>query len=238
MSEINTLLHLAAFNNLVFDMPYYYEICKGKKIVELCAGFGRVCNRLSALGIDIHAIELNKFNFQFIDLPINKAINKSIFSCHDLESSFDVVIAPFNSLPMFNHINDANAFFALIAKILKPSGFASLSYYHPDSWRTIPSNETAIKIGNVHYEYTSDFDLTERISKRGIWRDIFKRKDDGKIASISNYNLRIYENEKDVNDICSKFGLICTDMIRDFYNEKEYEPGWVEYKISKDVKVI
>lgn len=233
MSNLDTLLHHAAYNDWDFDIDYYYSLCKGKKVVDLCAGFGRVSNKLYNKGIDVTAIELDEENFKFIDLPENKKFNKNIFDCFDMESMFDVVIAPFNSFPMFYDEKAKNLFFELISKMLKPDGLISLSYYHPDGWRVVPPGELTININDIEYEYTSDHDLSERSNKKGKWIDIFAEKGSKKIVSKTEYLLPIYENSNDINDVCQKYGLVCNKTITDFYDPNNCEPGWVEYQLVK-----
>lgn len=233
MSKLDTLLHRAAYNDWDFDIDYYYSICREKKVVDLCAGFGRVCNKLYNKGIDITAIELDEENFKFIELPENKKFNKNIFDCFDMESMFDVVIAPFNSFPMFYDEKSKNLFFELISKMLKPNGLISLSYYHPDSWRDVPPGELTVTIDNKKYEYTSEYNLSSRSHKKGQWVDIFTESSSKKVVSRTEYLLPIYENADDVNNICKKHDLTCCKTITDFYNPDDCEPGWVEYQLVK-----
>ena len=236
MSAINTLLHKAAFGDVIFDIDYYHHLCQGKKVLELCAGFGRVCNRLHESNIDITAIELDKSNFSHIKLPAHKKINKNIFDCSNLPLKYNVIIAPFNSFPIFNNEKDIHNFFSLLSKLLKNDGLISLSYYHPEGWRIIPEDEIKISMDGTEYTYTSDYDLSLRRSKKGMWHDIFKFKDTGELISSIKYNLRIYEDINDLNIICNKYNLKCIDVISNFYDKSSYEPGWKEFiiKINKE----
>lgn len=233
MSNINTLLHKTAFNDIDFDIAYYSDLGHGKTVLELCAGFGRICNKLHNNNIDVTAIELDPYNFDHITLPTHKKINKNIFDCFDLNTRYDVILAPFNSFPLFNNKKDIHNFFTLLDELLSDNGLISLSYYHPDGWRIIPEDETKITIDGVEYLYTSDYDLSERKNKRGIWNDIFKQKSNGELISSIKYDLRIYENIADMNAICSSYGLKCTDIISSFYSEDSYEPGWKEFLLKK-----
>lgn len=233
MSKINTLLHRAAFNDVDFDIAYYNDISRNKTVLEICAGFGRVSNKLHNCNVDITAIELDPFNFDYITLPTQKKFNKNIFDCFSLETQFDVIIAPFNSFPLFNNQRDIHKFFSLLGCLLKDDGLISLSYYHPDGWRVIPEDETTINISGTEYIYTSDYNLSSRQNKKGMWNDIFRRKDNNALISSIEYDLSIYENTNDVNAVCCSYGFKCTDMISSFYNEKSYEPGWKEFLLKK-----
>ena len=81
--------HGEQFND---DIDYYKDFCLGFDTLELFAGYGRLTNPLSAMGIAIETVELSRRFSEFIQLPPHKV---HVMDVLDFQPSrqFDRVIA-------------------------------------------------------------------------------------------------------------------------------------------------
>lgn len=228
-----TEFHIAAFANITFDIPYYDKLSKDRKIIDLCAGFGRVCNRLHSLNHDVYALELCKNNYAHINLPQEKKFNQNVLDNLPCEHKFDLIIAPFNSFMMFNTNEDIKKFFKNISLLSHPDTIISLSYYHHDHWLKYEIGDFLINVDGREYYYTSDYFINKK-NKSAKWSDIFIDKSTLKEVARIDYNTRIYDNIGQVNFFCNQYNLNCIDIIDDFYEEGEFEQGWKEFIILKD----
>lgn len=215
--------HTEGFND---DLDYYRNFCKGKKSLELFAGYGRLTNQLLRDGIDIETIELSPEFAKLIALPAEKNHIGDVTQVV-LPQRFERIFAAYNSFCLLTEDSQLHAFFRNMSKMLAADGEISLSYYHPDFWSDAVSTNMSIDGRSVTYE--PSFDLTRRNSKRAVWRDkyIFDEK-----ILVHEYPVRIFETDEDLLPFLQAANLRIARKIRDFNNQIVSEPGWVDYLIS------
>ena len=208
------------------DLEYYRNFCKGKKSLELFAGYGRLTNQLLLDGVDLETIELSMDFAQLINLSSERNHIGDVTQLV-LPKKFERIFAAYNSFCLLTEDSQLYSFFKNISKMLSSGGEVSLSYYHPDFWGEALSTSMSINGRLVSYE--PSFDLRGRNAKRAVWRD--KYVFDSKTIE-HEYPVRIFETDDDLLPFLDAANLRIVQKIRDFNNPKVSEPGWVDYLIS------
>lgn len=209
-----------------YDFDYYYNFSKDKKTLEAFAGYGRLTNFLHSKKANLHANELSPELASFIQIP-NANVHVGDFLEFMTQEKFERIIIAYNSFCLITDETKAKEMFSKIESLLIPGGLVSLSYYHPDFWPD--SNIYEFKYEGDIVKYHSDFDLSKRASKSGIWEDIYEFKGN---TYKHNYNVRIYENKDDLKKLIAHTKLKIVDEIKNYNDKRIMEEGWTEYVLK------
>jgi hypothetical protein len=209
-----------------YDFDYYYNFCSGKKTLEAFAGYGRLTNELVRRGCDIYANELSPDLAKFINLPVEK-IHTGNFLQIPIAEKFERIIIAYNSFCLITDELQAKQMFSIIENLLEKDGLASLSYYHPSKWE----DDTVYTFSHQGQDikYHSKCDLTQRQQKKGIWEDIYELNNE---VIKHDYNLRIYEDQNDIEKMLQNTKLEIIAVIKNYNNKEISEEGWVEYVLK------
>ena len=211
-----------------YDFDYYYQFAKDKKTLEAFAGYGRLSNFLQSKNINLYANELSPDLASFIKIPPHK-IHIGDFLEFKTPEKFERIIIAYNSFCLITEEEKAKEMFSKIENILQPAGMVSLSYYHPDFWPD--SNIYEFNCDGDVVKYHSDFNLSNREQKKGIWEDIYEFR--GRIYN-HKYNVRVYENRDDLNKIMAHTRLRIVDEIKNYNDKRIVEEGWTEYVLQRN----
>jgi SAM-dependent methyltransferase len=210
-------------SSFIDDQNYYLELTRGRRTLEMFAGYGRIANFLTAKGVDIETVELSPDFSNCIELTKEKKHVANVVEFR-LDRKFDRIIAGYNSFCLLTNPNDIHAFFQNVAAMLAEGGLASLSYYHPDAWTSDTSHDFNFRGEMV--TYIPSCDLSKRKEKSGIWHDTYKFKD----QEISfHYPVRIYESFPDMEPFLRGSGLCLDKVVLNYNNPDISESGWREY---------
>jgi|GEM_PF-1474494 hypothetical protein len=211
------------------DFDYYLNFCKGKKTLELFAGYGRLANYLSCQGVDIECVELESNFAKFIDLAQDKVHVCSVLDFKPA-SKFDRIVVGYNSFCLLIRREEILLFFKKLASWLVSGGKVALSYYDHNAWQNTPGHYFNFRGKKI--EYIPGYDLTKRNEKRGVWIDEYKNEELG-IDFKHTYPLRLYEGRDDILPFIEMTGLTLIEEIKD-YNKKDIsDSGWIEYVFEK-----
>ena len=141
MCGVDKIIHSGeiydAINKNDNDVPFYKELCQGKKVLELCCGTGRLTIPLFETGIDITGLDLEesmlcrgrkKAQRLELDVPFLQGDIRD-FSLHE---KFDLIFIPFNSLQNIYSWEDAEKVFHSVKVHLKTDGLFVFDVFNPD----------------------------------------------------------------------------------------------------------
>lgn len=202
------------------DNEYYLNFCRGKKTLELFAGYGRLSNFLARNEISLHTIELSEEFSDLIELPDSRKHIGDVTTTI-LNETFERIIAGYNSFCLLTENDQLTAFFRNIKQMLANDGQISLSYYHPDFWTKAERFTFSFRDHKV--EYVPEFDLSKRKEKKGIWRDRYVIEG---VTETHQYPVRIFENKHDLEPFLKQADLRITNIIENYNNPNISEPEW------------
>lgn len=206
-----------------YDFDYYYKLSLGKKTLEAFAGYGRLSNFLHSKDINLHVNELSSDLASFITIPTDK-IHVGDFLEYKFKEKFERIIIAYNSFCLITSEVQVKQMFSNIENMLEPGGMVSLSYYHPDKWHD--TNVYEFNCEGELVKYYSNYDLSNRNNKEGIWEDIYEHKEN---KYHHRYNVRIYEDKADLNKMIAHTKLRLVDEIKNYNDIRIAEEGWIEY---------
>lgn len=122
----NWFLYKAQAEGFNDDFDYYLNLCRGKKTLEIFAGYGRVSNMLLANSVDLETVELDPNFAQFINLPQAKNHICDVLK-FDSDNKYECIISAYNSFPLLTNEGDFRAFFKRMCALLCDGGILSLS---------------------------------------------------------------------------------------------------------------
>ena len=123
------------------DIPFYTRLADdyGGKVLELGSGTGRLSLALARAGHQVTGIELAEAMYQraLTRLEEEKLSEQVTFLQADmrdfhLAETFDVIIAPFNTLMHAYTLADQDATFARVSEHLAPGGVFAFDLYNPN----------------------------------------------------------------------------------------------------------
>ncbi len=120
------------------DLPFYTRLAhdQGGAVLELGAGTGRVTEALAAAGHEVVAVELSAAMLERAGRRVQGRTGVELVQ-GDMRSvrlnrSFDLVIAPFNTLMHAYTLDDQDAALATVAQHLAPGGLFAFDLYQPN----------------------------------------------------------------------------------------------------------
>ena len=220
--------HGEQFND---DIDYYKDFCLGFDTLELFAGYGRLTNPLSAMGIAIETVELSRRFSEFIQLPPHKV---HVMDVLDFQPSrqFDRVIAGYNSFCLLRDDQQIREFFTQVERCLKPKGKASLNYYHQDYWDQAVEEEFIYDGQKIYY--TPGFDLSQAHQGKGVWIDTYNNET-GSFNKRYEYKTKIYQSHEEFCSYLSHTSLCLEKVVNEFGQQESdiTEPGWRDFVLLK-----
>ncbi|MFC1851298.1 class I SAM-dependent methyltransferase [candidate division CSSED10-310 bacterium] len=136
----------------------------GAAAIDLGAGSGALAVRLSELGLNVTAVDINQENFK-ADMPfIQCDLNQSNFSSALGDGTFDFVIA----VEVIEHLESPIVFLRNVRRLLKQKGMALISTPNMDN---VPSRARFFLTGKLHM-------MDERVPNHisPIFYDLFTRE--------------------------------------------------------------
>jgi cyclopropane fatty-acyl-phospholipid synthase-like methyltransferase len=213
--------------SFVDDLAYYLDFCRGKRTLEMFAGYGRVANYLVENGVEVDTIELSKDFSSHIRLDASRRhvgdVSKLV-----LARTFERIVACYNSICLLTSDESLVDFFKNVDAMLEPGGQASLSYYHPNAWTSVTGHTFDFKGQQVSYE--PSYDLSQRAQGRGVWIDTYRF---GGSESVFRYPVRIVESFADLEPYVRGTQLSLDRIVKDYSNPNISEPGWLDYVFVK-----
>jgi hypothetical protein len=209
------------------DFDYYLNLCKGKKTLELFAGYGRVSNFLIDHGIDLETVELEPEFAKFINLPASKNHVCDVLKFTS-DKKFDRIIACYNSFTLITKEDDIHAFFKNMESLLEDDGILALSYYPLNAWKKLPAFK--INVNSEEYSYTNNYDFSELDQDVAIWIDEYHR--DGKTQSFS-YPTRVYKHDEVLKKFLANTSFKLVDQVIN-YNRTISNDIWIEFILKKN----
>lgn len=129
--------HYDKINDFDFDIPFYQKFAKGKKVLELGCGTGRVSIPLAKEGVDITGIDVSDEMLEEAKLKAeNEKLsidfqNQNIID-FDFEKKFDLILCVHNSFSHVNGLENLRLFFDSAKRNLKENGTFILQVFNPD----------------------------------------------------------------------------------------------------------
>ncbi len=123
------------------DLPFYTRLADdyGSPVLELGAGSARVSAALARAGHEVVGLELSKemltrgrARLEGLGLNDRVQLQQGDMRSFDLERTFPLVIAPFNTFMHAYTLSDQDATLAAVKRHLAPSGLFALDLFNPN----------------------------------------------------------------------------------------------------------
>lgn len=227
------MLYKAHTESFLEDLDYYYAFCKGKKSLEMFAGYGRLANPLLQKGIDLETVELEPYFANFINLPPAKNHFKNVLDFNS-PHKFQRIFAAYNSFCLLLKEVEIRRFFSVLDNLLVSGGKISLSYFQTRYWPENPSGK--FWFNGFEIEYRPNYDLSKAKEGYGVWIDeyIFPNNHQTKHA-VFEYPVRIYHSEQDLKPFYEHTNLVLIDQVPNLGLDEKIvsELGWIDYVFEK-----
>lgn len=154
---------------------------KGKKVLDVGAGTGRVSLRLARRGADVTALDVSETMLEEIKKKIKRNSTEIKIVIGDCESmpfedeSFDVVVSAFHIV----HLKDLKRFFDEVYRVLKSGGKFLVTNINQKRPPEIKTKEGIIEIESYYHrpekvreileELAFGIEKEEMIKENGIW---------------------------------------------------------------------
>ena len=227
-NELNHALYKAQTELFNDDYTYYLNFCKGFKVLELFAGYGRLTNYLAQNNVDITVVEIEPYFAKFIKIPAEK-IHITDVRTFETSEKFERIFAGYDSFCLLQDESDIINFFNKLSTLLVPGGIISLNYYHQDYWGS--GNTYEFKFNGQTIQYIPDCDLSEIELNRGIWIDEYKGNG---IHSLVKLPTRIYKDSKSLLPFIKNTDLKIVETIYDHNNDNKRIRGFVDFVLQKN----
>ncbi len=150
---------------------------KGKKVLDVGAGTGRLTLRLAKLGADVMALDISVVMLEEIKKKLKRnsaEINTVVGDCESMpfeDESFDVVVSAFHIV----HLKDLRIFFDEVYRVLKPGGKFLVTNINQKRPPEIKTKDGMIEIESYYHRPEKVRKMLEDLAF-GIEKEVFVRE--------------------------------------------------------------
>jgi len=157
---------------------------KGKKVLDVGAGTGRITAELTKNGAQVTALDVSE---KMLEVLKTKVKNRKLLECvvGDAESlpfadnSFDVVVAAF----LIVHLKDPTRFFDEAYRVLAPGGVLVVTNINQKEAPEVDTKEGKIKIESYYHRPEKIREILEQLAF-GIEKEFFVKEGDNWVNQI------------------------------------------------------
>lgn len=150
---------------------------KGKNVLDVGAGTGRLTMRLAKLGADVTALDVSEKMLEEIKRKLKRnltEINIVVGDCESMpfeDESFDVVVSAFHVV----HLKDLRRFFDEVYRVLKPGGKFLVTNINQRRPPEIKTKQGMIEIESYYHRPEKVRKMLEELAF-GIEKEVFVKE--------------------------------------------------------------